>query len=121
MNSKVIDGIGLFNQGDGCWEAEPEALQGALLSIETTNITSEIEARAKLICAVWSDLIPQCIEFIEVNREKYHLCATQFTNPNVFIDSDNEWAIYFDTESEIDAVVGVEFMGNEPFQLIIGD
>ena len=121
MDSKAIEGVGLFRHMKGYWEAEPNALRGALLSIETQDITSDIEERVKIVCAVWSRLIPQCREFIEANRKKYQLQATQFTNPNVFINSGNVWAIYFDTESDIDAVVGVEFRDDEPFQLIIGD
>ena len=92
MDSKTIEGIGILKRGEGYWEAEPEALQGALLSIEALDITSDIEARTKIVCTTWPRLILQC-----------------------------RWEIYFDTESDIDTFVGVEFRDDEPFQLIIGD
>ena len=121
MDSKTIEGIGIFKRGEGYWEAEPEALQGALLSIEALDITSDIEARAKIVCTTWPRLILQCRDFIEANREKYQFYATQFSGLSVFINTGSEWEIYFDTESDIDTFVGVEFRDDEPFQLIIGD
>ncbi len=47
--------------------------------------------------------------------------SKKFSNPNVFLNSTLEWTVYFDTESELEAVVGVEFLGNKPNQLVIGD
>jgi hypothetical protein len=61
------------------------------------------------------------IQYIESARAECQLEANTFNNPNAFINSNEEWSIYFDTESEVEAVVGVEFNGDTPFQLIIGD
>ncbi|WP_027158597.1 hypothetical protein [Methylobacter luteus] len=121
MSAKHIQGVGAFHQGPDYWESEPEALHGATLSIEADAISHEAEVRAKIICDEWQNFLQTSISFIEQNREKYQLCAKEFSNPNVFIESGTTWSIYFDMELEHESVIGVEFSANEPFQLIIGD
>ena len=116
-----VEGVGIFHKGSGFWEAEPDSLQGALLSIESEAINTEQAARAKTICANWQSILGQCKQFIESNRHDYQLHAKSFTNPNVFIEAEDRWSVYFDTEVSIEAVVGVEFSGHLPSQLIIGD
>lgn len=78
-------------------------------------------ARAKAVCAKWSSILDDCKRFIESNRQRYQLHAKTFTSPNVFIESRSMWVVYFDTGLETEAVVGVEFNGESPSQLIIGD
>lgn len=116
-----VEGVGMFRRGCDFWEAEPESLKGGLLSIESEAINSVQAARAKAICANWDSVLKQCTQFIECNRHKYGLQALSFTNPNVFIEAEDRWGVYFDTDSSIESVVGVEFSGQMPCQLIIGD
>lgn len=116
-----IFGVGKFEERDGCWEAQPAQLEGAILSIDAQHISAEHQYRAKWICENWEEILKTCYRFIEFSRLKYRLLAYCFTNPNAFVDSSEIWSIYFDTEHEFDAVVGVEFRRDEPFQLIIGD
>lgn len=116
-----ISGVGTFKEGSGFWEAEPDALGGATLSIKAPAITSDHVTRAKAVCAEWSSILSGCKRFIESNRQNYQLHAKTFSNPNVFVENGSTWAIYFDTELETEAVVGVEFSDESPNQLIIGD
>ncbi len=116
-----LEGIGVFEKGDGYWESSPIQMNGSLLSIESEEISNEQIKIAKKICSSWEGYLNQCHEFIESARSEYGLLAKEFSNPNVFINTENEWAVYFDTENEMESVVGVEFKKNSPFQLVIGD
>ena len=115
-----IEGVGSFKKGDGYWEAEPEHMSGATLSIESEVVTGEQEQRAIDICKHWDHYLQVCMRFIDTSREKYGLLAKQFFEPGAFVNEDDVWTIYFNTESEIESTVGVEFRLSEPFQLIIG-
>ncbi len=116
-----LEGIGVFKKGDGYWETSPIQMNGSLLSIESEEISNVQIKIAKEICSSWEGYLNQCHEFIESARSEYGLLAKEFSNPNVFINTENEWAVYFDTENEMESVVGVEFKENSPFQLVIGD
>jgi len=116
-----IDQVGKFQDKGGYWESNPESMAGAILSIETQNISDKQLLLAQDVCKGWAGNIEIALQYIESVRAKYKLEAKIFTNPNAFINSDTEWSIYFDTESEIEAVVGVEFSDDAPFQLTIGD
>ena len=116
-----LDEVGVFEQGDGYWESSPINMHGSLLSIESADISADQILRAQRICSNWSVYVDKCFAYIESVRNEYGLTAKRFTNPNAFIGADDEWSIYFDTESEVESVVGVEFRGESPFQLIIGD
>ncbi len=116
-----IDQVGTFLDKGGYWEATPESMNGAILSIETENVSEKQALIAQSICEDWASRIETALQYIESVRVKYKLEAQTFNNPNAFINSDAEWSIYFDTESEIEAVVGVEFLNDAPFQLTIGD
>ena len=116
-----VEGVGRFRQGSGFWEAEPENLGGSLLSIESPTINASHAARAKSICEDWVAILEVCYQFIESHRDEYDLCAQTFENPNVFIEEEDIWSVYFDTEVDAQAIVGVEFHGQFPFQLIVGD
>ena len=103
------------------WEIEPINLNGATIYIEKEHVTDEDVEAIERISASWLETIKECYSYIEQNRESYGMEAKKFSNPNVFLNSTLEWTVYFDTESELEAVVGVEFLGNKPNQLVIGD
>ena len=116
-----IVGVGTFREGAGFWEGYPEALGGSLLSINSAEVTSGHQERCKYVCANWAHIVPQCLAFIEANRSAYALQAETYFAPGVFVASSESWTVYFDTNHESEAVIGVEFKGEEPFQLIVGD
>ncbi|MFA0570882.1 hypothetical protein, partial [Vibrio gallaecicus] len=116
-----IKGIGTLVKREGYWEVEPINLNGATIYIEKEHVTDEDVEAIKQISAAWLETLKVCYGYIEQSRESYGLEAKTFSNPNVFFNSRLEWAIYFDTESELEAVVGVEFLGNKTNQLVIGD
>ncbi|HEY8025812.1 MAG TPA: hypothetical protein VIF60_14680 [Burkholderiaceae bacterium] len=117
----VVDGVGTFQWHDDHWECSPAALAGAVISIDSIAISADHQARAVALCLKWHDVIAQCLAYIELRRKDYELEAVEFNEPDIFIDDDDEWTVYFGTEEEFDLLVGVEFRGDEPFQLIIGD
>ena len=116
-----IKGVGELTSGDGYWECSPPALEGSLLSIESTEISEDHLQWARYICSNWTEILAESKAYIELRRGDYQLEATQFKNPNVFLSSGEVWSVYFDTESELEAIVGVEFRGRSPFQLVVGD
>jgi hypothetical protein len=116
-----IDGAGTFQWDDDHWECAPSALDGAVINIDSVSISAAQQARAVALCAKWDEVIAQCLSYIELRRKDYRLKAVEFTDPDVFIDENEEWTVYFSTEEKFDQLVGVEFRGNDPLQLIIGD
>ncbi|MCS6162332.1 hypothetical protein [Shewanella baltica] len=116
-----IDNVGEFYYEDGYWECSPSQMNGSVLTIETEIVSNNQILIAQDICVHWDSKLDICIQYIEEVKDQYGLIARNFTNPNAFINSDTEWAIFFDTESELEAVIGVDFSGIEPFQLTIGD
>ncbi|EGR3260291.1 hypothetical protein DLI08_25395 [Vibrio parahaemolyticus] len=116
-----IKGIGTLIKREDYWEIEPMNLNGATIYIEKEHVTDEDVETIKRISASWLETLKVCYGYIGQNRESYGLEAKTFSNPNMFLNSRLEWAVYFDTESELEAVVGVEFLGNKPNQLVIGD
>ena len=121
METMLIDGVGEFRMRSDHWECEPLALGESTLNIESAEISSDQKDRARYICSNWKAIVNQCLAYVELRRLDYKLKAESLTDPNVFINSGEEWSIYFDTEHEFEAVVGVEFHGDQPFQLTIGD
>ena len=117
----LIDGVGTFQWDDDHWESTPTALDGAVINIDAVAISPDQQARAAALCANWQEVIAQCLTYIELRRKDYRLKAVEFNDPDVFIDDQDEWTVYFGTEEEFDQLVGVEFRGNDPLQLIIGD
>lgn len=116
-----IDQVGTFLDKGGYWEGTPDLMNGAILCIESGNVSVKQALIAKDICEGWASRIEIALQYIESVRVEYRLEALTFNNPNAFINSDTEWSIYFDTESENEAVVGVEFLNDASFQLTIGD
>ena len=121
MNTRYIQGVGELLERKDYWEAELSRLDGANLSIDSKTISPEQEARARWICENWPAILTDCRNFIEAKRDKYGLRAKDFHDPDVFLGEDDEWTVWFVAESDTEAIVGVEFRGNEPFQLVIGD
>jgi hypothetical protein len=117
----VIDGVGTFQWDDDHWECAPAALAGAVINIDSIVISAVQQARTEALCSNWNEVIAQCLAYIELRRKDYGLKAVEFNDPDVFIDDQDEWTVYFGTEEEFDQLVGVEFRGNDPLQLIIGD
>jgi hypothetical protein len=116
-----VDGVGAFCEHPGYWESYPEQLGGSVLSIETPEISVEQQELSRYVCSNWEEILAQSSTYIEARRADYGLEARAFTGPGVFIRSGEQWSIYFDTDHEFEAVVGVEFKGSQPFQLVIGD
>ena len=116
-----IEGVGEFTSGNGYWECAPLSLKGSLLSFESTDISEDQIQCAKYICENWPRILAESRAYIESRREDYRIEAKTFDDPNVFISSGGSWSIYFDTESELEAVVGVEFRGHSPLQLVVRD
>jgi|GEM_PF-3599359 len=121
MSTRYIQGVGELLERKDFWEGELSRLDGGTLSIDSKTISSEQEARARWICENWPAVLSDCRKFIEAKREKYGLRAKQFDDPGVFMREGDEWTVWFGTESESEAIVGVEFRGDKPFQLVIGD
>jgi hypothetical protein len=116
-----VVGVGTFCEHPGYWESYPERLNGAVLSIESNDISVEQQELSRYICSNWEEVLALSLNYIESHRENYGLQAKTFKDPGVFIQSGEEWSIYFDTNNEYEAVVGIEFRGIQPFQMIIGD
>jgi hypothetical protein len=116
-----VAGVGIFCEHPGYWESYPEQLDGAFLSIESHEISAEQQDRSRHICSNWKEILAQCLAYIETRREDYGLEAKSFIGAGAFIQSGEEWCVYFDTDHAYEAVVGVEFTGSQPFQLIVGD
>ncbi len=121
MDTISVKGVGEFAMCSDHWECAPLALGESTLNIESAEISPEQESRAQYICSNWAAIVSQCLAYVELRRVDYKLEADSLTDPNVFINSGEEWSVYFDTELEFEAIVGVEFNGNQPFQLVIGD
>lgn len=116
-----IEGIGALIKRDGFWEVEPSNLNGATIYVDSEFITSGEVERVKEVSESWQDILDNCLEYIESKRQEYTLEASIFENPNVFVSSLLEWGVYFDVINESEDVVGVEFIGNKPLQLVVGE
>jgi hypothetical protein len=116
-----VAGVGDFRECENHWEGYPEALGGALLSIEAAVVSHGHQQRCGYVCSNWASIVARCRAYIEAERSTYGLEADRFDEPAVFVSTADDWSVYFDTGHESDAVVAVEFRGNDPFQLVIGD
>lgn len=121
MRSLIIDGVGEFQRRDGYWECSPQLMYDPIFNVDGETISSPQQERARQICRDWGNIIVRCKAYIEEVRGQYKLQAFEFNDPGIFIHEADEWSVYFDTEHEFDAVVGVDFRGERPFQLTIGD
>lgn len=114
-----IPGVGDFSKRDNGWVASPGALKGVILKIESENITSGFIERARALCDGWGEILDVAMRFIEDQRSEYELSSRSFFNPNVFIDSPENWTVYFNSTLDEESVVGVEFNLDQPFQLTV--
>lgn len=121
LNAMNIAGVGDFSKRDDGWLASPDVLKGVPLKIESEVISSGLIERAQAICERWGEILDVAMHFIEQQRSEYELSARLFFNPGVFIDSPENWAVYFDSGLDGESVVGVSFNLDEPFELTIGD
>lgn len=121
MQTNQIAGAKIIQISGGSWELQPSPLGDVSLSIDATEISKEIEERAEWIIKNWSNILARCYSYIEENRTKYELIANPVGSPDIFISDGSEWAVYFGTDHEIEAVLGVDFNGDDPLQLVIGD
>jgi hypothetical protein len=120
MKERQIEGAGIFRNRNGYWESEPALTAGGRIELDSDVISPSKEERVKSICFNWNSLMATCFDFIESQREEYGLLAKRFESPNVII-TDDDWIVFFSTEHEFESSVGVEFQGDTPFQLVIGD
>jgi hypothetical protein len=117
---RAVQRVGTFHEKGGYWECVPDGIPEGLITFQTPTISEAQELRAQKVCASWSDLIAQCLRYIEERRNATGLEAHQFDSPHVII-GDDDWIVFFETESETETDVGVDFRGETPFQLVIGD
>lgn len=120
MKSVFIDGVGNLTNEHGYWTCAPPSMRGVHLEIDGAEMSNNQISCAKYVCSAWSEIEHRCREYIEESRERYQLHARNFEEPSVIV-AEEEWTVYFSTELDEEAVVGVEFRGDQPFQLIIGD
>ena len=119
--TRHIPTVGDFTQHSDYWDATPDALGGSYMSIESPVIDAAHQDRATKVCSDWPGIVAQCLAYVQSQRSRYGLRARSFANPKVFIRSGDEWSVYFKTRQVREAVVAVEFRGDVPLQLVIGD
>jgi len=117
---RAIENVGTFYQKGDYWECVPESFPEVLITLDTPWISQAQELRAQRVCASWERIVSLCMRFIEERRTATGLGARQFASPHVIIGA-NDWTVFFETESDVEVDVGVEFRDDVPFQLVIGD
>jgi hypothetical protein len=120
MNDKDIAGIGTFKRHEDYWECFESLLDGISVSVMSLSIGVEVEAQLRRIAADWETYLNMSHAFIADKKAEYDLRADSFTSPSIIIGDDG-WTVFFETDDNIDSVVGVEYYGETPRQLIIGD
>lgn len=118
MNRR-IPGIGEFTFRGDYWECLAAEISGLPITIDNPDIESQTDALTALLKFYKDSILSECIAYIESQRRNYGLSAKEFGNPNIVVM--NTVTVFFDTELETEATVGVEFLGTDPLQLIIGD
>lgn len=120
MRFREISGIGTFRLLNDYWECTESLLDGISVTVLQASIRKESEARLQWIVSRWPILVDECRRYIAQNKADYGLRACSFTCPSIILGREN-WTVYFNTEDEVDSVVGVEFLGDMPRQLVVGD
>jgi hypothetical protein len=120
MNERRVEGVGTFHRRRDYWECVPDAIPDTMITIDTPDISSSQEERARAVCDSWQDTIQQCRSYIESRRTEANFESRHFTEPTVSI-GESDWIVFFTTERELEAVFGVEMRGDRPLQLVIGD
>ena len=117
----VIEGVGEFVRGANFWSCKPPVLNGEAIQIYSPQVSLHQGEIARWICGHWQAILLQCREFVEAERATYELQAQELNEPSVFIGEGDDWSVYFTTEHEYDATVGVDFERDIPIALTIGD
>ncbi len=120
MNERRVEGVGTFRRRHDYWECVPDAIPDTMVTIQTPDISSAQEERARAVCASWKDTVQLCRKYIESRRTEVDFESRRFTEPTVSI-GESDWTVFFTTERELEAVFGVEMRGDKPLQLVIGD
>jgi len=116
-----IPEIGEFIRGKDFWSCTPAVLNGEPIQIFSPEVSEHQADIARWICGHWPAILVQCREFVEAERATYELQAQELNCPSVFIGEGDDWSVYFTTEHEHDATVGVDFERDIPVALTIGD
>ena len=117
--SHQISGIGEFSFKGDCWECLSSTISGLSIIIDNPSIDVGIEVLTEFSSSHNDSVVNECISYIESRRSDYGLLAKRFENPSILVM--DTVTVFFETELEAEATVGVEFMGSKPRQLIIGD
>ena len=110
MNERRVEGVGAFHRRHDYWECVPDAIPDTVITVQTPDISLSQEERARAVCASWEDTIQRCRDYIESRRTETDFESRQFTDPTVSI-GESDWIVFFTTESELEAVFGVEMRG----------
>jgi len=121
MGERRVEGVGAFTFRGDRWECIPDAHPESCITLEGEEITASHESRARAICSNWPGVLRRCMAFIESKRRSEGIESTSFTEPTVFIDDDDEWAVFFTVDVEREDPLGVEFEGEMPVSLMAGD
>ncbi len=116
-----IEEIGEFVRGADFWACQPAVLGGESIQIFSPEVSEHQAEIARWICGHWDRILIQCREFVEAERDTYELEAKELNRPSVFIGEGDDWSVYFSTEHEFDATVGVDFERDIPIALTIGE
>src|SRR5258708_6139328 len=116
MNERSVEGVGTFHRRHDYWECVPDTIPDTVITIQTSDISSSQEQRARAVCASWQDTIQRCRSYIESRRTETDFESRQFTEPEVSI-GESDWIVFFTTECELEAVFGVEMRGDKPLDL----
>lgn len=117
----IIKDVGEFVRGRDFWECHPAVLKGETIEIYSPQISAHQGDITRWICGHWQSILVQCRDYVEAERASYELQARELNSPSVFIGEGDDWSVYFRTEHEHDAIVGVDFERELPVALTIGD
>ena len=114
-----ISGVGEFILKGDYWECPSSHISGLPITIDNPDIESGVEVLTEFLNTHKGSVLNECLAYIESQRSNYGLLAKEFENPNIVVM--DTVTVFFETEMEIEATVGVEFVDTNPYQLIIGD
>ena len=116
-----VENVGEFIRHKDFCTCEPAVLGGEPIQILSAEVSEHQAQIARWICGHWQAVLVQCRGFVEAERDTYELEAQELTSPGVIIGEGDTWSVYFSTEHEHDAIVGVDFERDIPISLSIGD
>ncbi len=113
-------GVGVFRHDGSHWQCVPHSLPGIVFQCDTSSVLPWHDECARSLCRSWDDTVRRCLDYIERQRSQCHFQSRTFSAPSVLFGAE-AWIVFFETEVEAESVFGVEFRGDDPFQLVIGD